>query len=293
MNDSQIKSFLTVARCGSFSGAEEYSYLSKQALIKQIDSMESELGFRLFSRGKRGVSLTPAGEEFLKGAKELLELYEAVTGRCRELAEHRSTIRIANPPHTRLMLAEAIEEYGRRYPYVHQEVVLRNGSQIIDGILSGELDVGEHVLTDEVRRDELEYTKVATMRYFCVMTGEHPLADRRELKLSDLSGCTVGVMRENQREIINTLRRRCSNIDIRGQAPGEAHTAAIFNICLNGGVYITKDYYALSMQPLHAVPLNDDALLRESVIVYRKDPPEEVRRFVELVKELHLGGRGA
>ena len=53
MNDNQLRSFLTVAECGSFSKAEEGSFLSKQALIKQIDALEDELGFRLLSRGKR------------------------------------------------------------------------------------------------------------------------------------------------------------------------------------------------------------------------------------------------
>ena len=289
LNDSQLRSFLTVADCGSFSKAEERSYMSKQALIKQLDTLESELGFRLFSRGKRGVSLTPAGEEFYQGAKKILSLYESVTEKCRELAEHRRIIRIANPPHTRLMLADAISEYAKRYPEVHQEVVFCNGAQAIEEILSGNLDVGEHVLTEEIRRSELGYTKVSSMRYFCVMAESHPLAARPELRPEELAGYTVGVMRENQREIIAMLRQHCPDIDIRGQSSGEVHMAAIYNICLNGGVYITKDYYASSLQPLRAVPLAAD-FTRERVLIYRKNPGEEVHRFIELVKELNQSG---
>ena len=288
MNDSQLKSFLTVSDCGSFSKAEERSFLSKQALIKQVDALEAELGFRLFNRGKRGVTLTAAGQEFYKGARKLLTMWDSVTEKCRELAEHRHVIRIANPPHTRLMFADAISEYARRYPEVHQEVVLRTGDQMLQDILGGKLDVGEHALNDEVRREELAYTKVATMRYYCLMAPNHPLADEQEIRPEQLRGCTVGVMRENQREIVATLRRHCPEIDIRNQSNEEAHAVAIYNICFNGGVYITKDYYASSMQPLHAVPLSSD-LFRESVIVYRRDPDERVRRFIELLTELSAG----
>lgn len=288
MNDSQLKSFLTVADCGSFSKAEECSYLSKQALIKQVDALEAELGFQLFNRGKRGVNMTQAGGEFYKGAKKLLALWDSVTEKCRELAEHRQLIRIANPPYTRLMLADVISEYARRYPEVHQELVLRNGSQMLEDILSGKLDVGEHALTDEIRREELAYTKVATRRYYCIMTDSHPLAGKKEIQPGELSGFTVGVMRENQREIISALRHNCPEIDIRSQSNDEAHTAAIYNICFNGGVYITKDYYANSLQPLLAIPLAAN-VFRESVIVYRRDPDLPVRRFIELVKELNAG----
>ena len=80
----------------------------------------------------------------------------------------------------------------------------------------------------------------------------------------------------------------CPEIDIRNQSNEEAHAVAIYNICFNGGVYITKEYYASSMQPLHAVPLSSD-LFRESVIVYRRDPDERVRRFIELLTELSAG----
>lgn len=286
MNDSQLKSFIMVADCGSFSKAEEKTYLSKQALIKQVDALETELGFRLFNRGKRGVSLSQAGDEFYKGAKKLLGMWDSITEKCRELAEHRQLIRIANPPHTRLMLADVISEYARRYPEVHQELMLRNGSQMLEDILNGKLDVGEHALTDEVRREELAYTKVATRRYYCLMTDNHPLAGKKEIQPEDLAGVTVGVMRENQKEIISALRHRCAEIDIRTQGTDEAHTVAIYNICFNGGVYITKDYYANSLQPLLAIPLAAE-VLRESVIVYRRDPEGPVQRFIALVQELN------
>ena len=51
MNDRTLKSFLTVADCGSFSKAEEESYLSKQALIRQIDTLEAELRSNLNANG--------------------------------------------------------------------------------------------------------------------------------------------------------------------------------------------------------------------------------------------------
>jgi len=58
MNDKQLQSFITVAKLGSFSKAADELFLSKQALKKQIDSLERELCFTLFSRSAQGMTLT-------------------------------------------------------------------------------------------------------------------------------------------------------------------------------------------------------------------------------------------
>ena len=67
MNDEQIKIFLAVAKAGSFSKAEENMHISKQAMLKQINALESELGARLLARSRLGISLTPSGQVFQKG----------------------------------------------------------------------------------------------------------------------------------------------------------------------------------------------------------------------------------
>jgi len=58
MNDKQLQSFIVVAKLGSFSKAADELFLSKQALKKQIDSLERELCFTLFIRSAQGMTLT-------------------------------------------------------------------------------------------------------------------------------------------------------------------------------------------------------------------------------------------
>ncbi len=70
----QVKIFLTVATEGSISRAAELLYLSQPAVSQHIRSLEKGMGAELLVRGRRGVTLTPAGETFLKYAQELLQL---------------------------------------------------------------------------------------------------------------------------------------------------------------------------------------------------------------------------
>ena len=57
----QIDYFLTVADVLSFTEAARILYISQPALSKQINVIETELGFPLFVRNKRHVVLTPEG----------------------------------------------------------------------------------------------------------------------------------------------------------------------------------------------------------------------------------------
>ena len=56
--------FVEVANCLSFTTAAKNLYISQQAVSKQIDALEEELGFPLFYRTTRQVVLTPAGSRF-------------------------------------------------------------------------------------------------------------------------------------------------------------------------------------------------------------------------------------
>ena len=69
MNDKTLRLFRTVAECGSFSRAEALSFISKQAIVKQVDALETELGAKLFTRSSRGVRLTEAGEILYRGQR--------------------------------------------------------------------------------------------------------------------------------------------------------------------------------------------------------------------------------
>jgi predicted ATPase/DNA-binding transcriptional LysR family regulator len=73
--EPRLRAFAAVAREGSFSRAAERLYVSQPAISKHVASLERELGARLLERGRRGATLTPAGEllaEYVLRAEALL-----------------------------------------------------------------------------------------------------------------------------------------------------------------------------------------------------------------------------
>jgi len=64
MEFSQIETFLAAAELLHFSKAAEVTHLSQPALSHQIRRLEADVGVKLFLRGHKHVTLTPAGAVF-------------------------------------------------------------------------------------------------------------------------------------------------------------------------------------------------------------------------------------
>lgn len=56
-----LRSFVAVAEEGTLTRAAERVYVSQPALTKQIKQLETQLGVRLFTRSRTGMTLTASG----------------------------------------------------------------------------------------------------------------------------------------------------------------------------------------------------------------------------------------
>lgn len=72
MNAKQLQYVIALSQARSFSEVAEQLNISQPALSKQVIGLEQELGVRLFDRSTTPLSLTPAGEHFVREAKDLL-----------------------------------------------------------------------------------------------------------------------------------------------------------------------------------------------------------------------------
>ena len=81
MNTTQLECFLAVAQYLNFSKAAESVRITQPAVSHQIQTLEEELGIRLFTRTSKSVSLTHAGMQFIGDAATILKI--AGTARAR------------------------------------------------------------------------------------------------------------------------------------------------------------------------------------------------------------------
>lgn len=73
MNDLNIACFLSAVRTGNLSVTARELYMTQQAVSRNIQKLEEELGFELFLRRSNSFALTRAGSEYLRWLTEFSE----------------------------------------------------------------------------------------------------------------------------------------------------------------------------------------------------------------------------
>lgn len=93
MDINLARTFLDIVACGSFVRAAERLHVTQTAVSMRVRALEQLLGRKLFVRNKSGASLTPAGEQFMRYAPTLVQVWE------------RARHEVAVPPGLRAMVA--------------------------------------------------------------------------------------------------------------------------------------------------------------------------------------------
>jgi len=91
------RTFLEIVAAGSFLRASERLHVTQTAVSARVRTLEELLARKLFVRNKAGASLTPAGEQFVRYASTIVQVWE------------RARHQVAVPPGRRAVLAIGCE----------------------------------------------------------------------------------------------------------------------------------------------------------------------------------------
>lgn len=121
---SQLRVLVAVADWGNFSEAALRLHISQAAVSYAIATLEEELGISLLFRGRQGAKLTPAGQEIIKDARQILQLIEGMTERAlshRGLQGGRVRIAAYRSVAARL-LPEFLAQFHRQYSQIRVSI---------------------------------------------------------------------------------------------------------------------------------------------------------------------------
>ncbi len=138
MNFLSLEYFTAIAEEKSFTKAAERLFVSQQSLSEHIKKLEAEIGCPLFKRG-RSLSLTSAGEIFLRGSRDILTARDQTLLEISALNHQSSnqltiaTATFGTPP----FLSDLLLEFSRDYPQYRTIIakrLVRDISSHMDGI---------------------------------------------------------------------------------------------------------------------------------------------------------------
>ena len=183
----QIKGFYHAAKLNSISEAARSMNLTQSTVTLQIQSLERDLGIKLFERASKPLSLTADGEEFYKTACPLIQEFESVIENFldKKNKKEQNSIDIA-VHHVAIsyLMPEIIATFKIKYP--KSKIIIRNISQneAISRLKSGDIDLA---LYPNVHQDpEIDYIDTISYDPILIMNKHHPLSNQEITSLKDL-----------------------------------------------------------------------------------------------------------
>jgi len=183
----QIEYFVAVAEHGAFGAAADALGVSQPSLSKQLSTMEEELGFRLFERTSRRVSLTPTGRAVLTRARSILNEvrdFKAVARGTSSLFAARLSIGVL-PSVGAYFMPIANRRLHNLYPDLRLTVQEGATRQLLDLLKDGIIDA---VIGTPTNEPEFESAALFEEALWVCTASDDPLSmGSGPVKLSDLA----------------------------------------------------------------------------------------------------------
>ncbi len=197
MRIEHLKYLLEINRLHSISEAAETLYVCQATLSRTVKALESELGFAIFTRSRKGVVLTPEGEAALSLAEDICRAYDEIQEIGKETSANRLPVSVISSPTILSALAlpvsKMFSELDSGCSLVFHGVT---GNAVYDSIINNEAHIGLTYYSQK----QLETIKAVAEKYririkplfrdrFYIVAGkDSPLASAAELSIEKLHG---------------------------------------------------------------------------------------------------------
>ncbi|MDR3521606.1 MAG: LysR family transcriptional regulator [Acidocella sp.] len=141
MSIRDLKTFLAIAKAGSFVAAARTVYRTQSAVTAQMQALEDQLGVILFDRSTRPPTLTDEGRGFVAKAQNVVAEYERLFSEPQD--EHlRGNLRLGVVPSVITGLTPRVLVMLRdRYPGLRVELAMGLSAELVERVRRNLLDV--------------------------------------------------------------------------------------------------------------------------------------------------------
>jgi len=212
-----LEAFAAVMSAGSITGAARLLGRSQPVVTRQIQDLETDVGYLLFSRNGPRISPTPKGilfhaevERLLLGLKHIRDRAAAIGAGALPVLSLAAIPALAGGI---VPIALATVEHTLLPRQVHVQAL--SAENVVQSVLSQSVDFGLASLP--VQHPGLDVQWVCEVPCVACLAADHPLARRKVIRLKDLDGRRLLTMANPYR-----LRRRVDEAIARaGAAPAE------------------------------------------------------------------------
>ena len=289
--------FLCAAANGSFNKAADKLLISPTAVMKHVNSLESELELRLFERQARGLTLTEAGNVLYNQG---LAIQKAAAQALSEAQEVANKLQKSITVGTSLLnpckvFMDLWAQINWQCPQLKLNVVPFDDNHsdilsVIDSICK-KIDFLVGVCDSKQWLERCQMLTLGSYKKCIAMPFTHRLAQQKELCLKDLHGETLMMVKSGNSPINDKLRA-----DLQKNHPQiiiedlpHYYDISVYNRCAQTGhLLLNLECWADVHPALITLPVADWSYAIPYGILYAKEPSPEVSFLVNCFRELRL-----
>lgn len=293
MYNPLLDTFLAVCREGSFNRAASVLYLSPTAVMKQINTLEKQLGFRLFERKTTGLSLTESGRQFYRDSVFIKDYSDKAIRSARALSQqYEKTFCVGtsllNPakPFMDLWYShnKAFSDYRLHLvPFEDDHTnILREIA-----LLGVKYDFLIGVCDSKMWLERCQFEPLGRYKKMIAVRRDHPLSQYTKLKVSDLCGYTLMMVASGDSPANDAIRRDLSENypSIRIEDAGHFFDMSIFSRCAESDkVLLTVECWKDVHPGLVTIPVEWDYTIPYGIL-YPLHPSEDIVAFINEIRE--------
>lgn len=290
MQIKSLKVFCDVVRHRSFSRAATENDISQSGASQLIHQLEQRLGVKLIDRSKRPFVLTPEGDVYYKGCRELVERYQSLEDSVRTLHDEvAGRVRVASIYSVGLHhMNRNMQDFLSQYPRANVRLEYLHPHRVYESVENDKADLGLVSYAKSSRTIQALEWREEPMVLVCAPA--HRLAACASVEMGALdgermigfeSGLTI------RREIDIALHERHVGVDVVMEFDNIETIKRAIEIDAGIGLLpeptVVREVEAGS---LAAVPLEGIDLVRPLGIIHRRgrDLTSTAKRFIELLQ---------
>lgn len=247
MNSEQIKAFLTVSRCLSFTAASEILFSSQPTISRQIRQLEEELGCSLFLRGNNYLTLTRKGKIFAAFFQETCEEFAEKIRLVNTLdndIQHCLNIGFLGETINNEYFFEKIDMFQALYPRCRLQYHHMEEGSFLENLIKGEVDcvfIREYMLQTS---KSIVSHKFRDMNMYLFYSKRHPLAGKEGLDIQDFDGdilwCSIASNTQRRGELVQAIQAYYGIRDWKARV-GSSLEEVLLNVRIGNGIFIADD----------------------------------------------------
>ena len=194
MTLTQLKYAIEVANAGSINKAAGNLFITQPSLSSAIAELESEIGIKLFSRNNRGIFLTPAGNEFVGYARQVVEQFDLIEAKYISHQQLKKKFSVSMQHYTFAVSAfvNLVKQFGMdEYEFAVHETKTYD---VINDVKTFKSEIGilylndfnKNILTKLFKDSNVIFTPLMKCSIYVYLYKKHPLANKSKIKMEEL-----------------------------------------------------------------------------------------------------------